>query len=218
MNFLKWMQPKPAPTFEEQRDSTRFSLVMRTAKLLCETGEYLCVVRDISQTGTKLRLFHEVPPDSHLFIELANGQRYAMERVWMDGDHAGFRFSSPINVAEFVEETSPYPRRPMRLRIPRNALVTANGKDTRAMLVNISQQGAGIEASGEIPVSQLVRVEVPGLPLRFGHICWRKKFSHGVVFQQAFRLDELARYALQLQPYGGEQRRIDELEEVKRTA
>ena len=43
-----------------------------------------------------------------------------------------------------------------------------------------------------------------GLPLRFGHVCWRKKFKHGLVFQQSFRLDELARYTFELQPFAPE--------------
>lgn len=208
MNLLKWLHPKvelkEVPSFEEMRDAPRFSLVMRTAKLIAESGEYICVVRDISATGTKLRLFHDVPPDTYLYLELANGQQYAMERVWVDGDHAGFRFSSPIVVAEFVEETSPHPRRPLRLCFNRTALLTGDGKDWRAVMVNLSQQGACFEAGGEIPVGQLVRVEVPGLPLRFGHICWRRKFAHGVVFQQSFRLDELARHAHELQPFAEE--------------
>jgi hypothetical protein len=201
MKLLRWRQPKEEPTFAELREAPRFSLVMRTAKLLCETGEYVCVVRDISATGTKLRLFHDVPPDTHLYLELANGQRYAMERVWQDGDHAGFRFAAPIEVAEFVEETSPHPRRPLRLSLQRPCLATADGRDWRAMLVNMSQQGACIEAGGEIPVGQQLRLEVPGMPLRFGHVCWRRKHAHGLVFQQAFRLDELARYAFELQPF-----------------
>jgi hypothetical protein len=205
MKLLRWKQPKDEPAYEELREAPRFSLVMRTAKLLCETGEYVCVVRDISATGTRLRLFHAIPPDSHLYLELANGQRYAMERMWQDGDHAGFRFASPIAVAEFVEETSPHPRRPLRLRLQRSCLATADGRDWRAMLVNMSQQGACIEASGEIPVGQQLRLEVPGIPLRFGHVCWRKKHAHGLVFQQSFRLDELARYALELQPFAPEQ-------------
>ena len=207
MKLLRWKFGRDAeePTIEEMREAPRFSLVMRTAKLLCETGEYVCVVRDISATGTRLRLFHEVPPDTHLYIELANGRRYAMERVWQEGDHAGYRFASPIVVSEFVEETSAHPRRPLRLSVQRSSLVTAGNRDLSAMLVNISQQGACIELSREIAVGQQVRLESPGLPLRFGHVCWRKKYAHGLVFQQSIRLDDLACRLLDLQPYAVEQ-------------
>lgn len=207
MKLLRWKFGRDAgemPPFEELRDAPRFSLVMRTAKLLCETGEYVCIVRDISATGTKLRLFHAIPPDSHLYLELANGRRYAMERVWQDGDHAGYRFASPIVVSDFVEETSAYPRRPLRFGLQRASLVTAGERDFSAMLLNISQQGACIEVSREIAVGQQVRLEAPGLPLRFGHVCWRRDYAHGLVFQQSLRLDDLARRLFELQPYAAE--------------
>lgn len=200
MNLLR-RKPKEAAAPVDQRGEQRFSLVMRTAKLLCESGEYACVVRDISATGAKIRLFHDVPPDTHLYLELANGLRYAMERVWHEGDHAGFRFAAPIAVSEFIEESSPYPRRPLRLKMKRPALITADGRDVRVVLTDVSQQGACIEASSELSVKQYVRVEAAGMPVRFGHICWRRKFAHGLVFQHAFRFDELAQYAFAMQPF-----------------
>lgn len=188
----------------ERRAAPRFPLLMRTAKLLCESGEYVCMVRDVSAGGAMIRLFHDVPPDTHLFLELATGDRYAMERRWHRQDRAGFRFASWIDVNEFIEEPSAYPRRPLRLRLQRSALITANGKDSKAMLVNVSQQGACIEAGGEISEGDEVRLEVAGLPIRFGKVCWRKGYAHGLVFQQAFPLEDFAQYALVMQPLGME--------------
>lgn len=185
----------------EQRGSPRFSLVIRTAKLICQSGEYPCVVRDVSATGTRVRLFHDLPPDSHVALELANGERYAMERVWQTGDSAGFRFAAPIDVEDFIEEPARHPRRPIRVSLKRPALVTAGGRDGNALLVNLSQQGACIEVGTPIAIGQQVRLEVAGLPLRFGHVRWRRGFAHGLVFQQGFRLDEFARHCHALQPY-----------------
>ena len=45
------------------RGAQRFTLLIRTAKLVCESGEYLCVIRDVSSTGVRLRLFHDLPAD-----------------------------------------------------------------------------------------------------------------------------------------------------------
>lgn len=192
---------RDAKSFEERRTDPRFSLVMRTAKLLCESGEYVCTVRDISAGGTKLGLFHDLPPDTHLFLELANGDRYAMERRWHCGDRAGFRFASPIDVNEFIDEPSRYSRRPLRLRVHKPALVTVDDRDSRAMLVNLSQQGACIEAGRKLAVGERFRLDIYGLPLRFGQVCWRRKYTHGLVFQQGFRLDEFARHLYALQPF-----------------
>ena len=176
-------------------------MMMRAAKLLCESGEYVGVVRDISTTGAKVRLFHETPPDTHLFLALGNGRRYAMERMWHHDNHVGFRFSSDIDIGEFVEEPGRHPRRPVRLHMEKPATVTAKGQEHQAMLVNLSQHGACIEAGSQLAVCEQLRLEVEGLPVRIGHVRWRKGFTHGLVFQQAFRLDEFAEHAYALQPF-----------------
>lgn len=190
------------PSYEDLRGARRISLMLRAAKLLCESGEYVCVVRDVSATGTKLRLFHEAPPETHLVLELANGDRFAMERMWLRDDHAGFRFAGTIDVDVFMEERSPYPRRPIRLNLNLPAQVRMAGIESQAMLVNMSQQGACIEAGSKLASHEQLRLDVEGLPPRIGHVCWRDGHKHGLVFQQSWRLDEFALHALALQPFG----------------
>lgn len=187
--------------FAEMRAAPRSSLMFRTAKLLCESGEYVCVVRDISASGAKVRLFHAPPPDSHLFLELANGDRYAMERVWQHGDHMGFRFSCTIDVDHFIAEPSLYPRRPIRLKLNRPADVLADGIASPAVLLDISQQGARFEAGRKFALEQKVRISIDGLSSRLGCVRWRADYTHGLVLQQTFKLDELANFALALQPF-----------------
>ena len=41
----------------EARGAERYTVLLRTAKLIAGGAEYLCVLRDISATGVKLRLF-----------------------------------------------------------------------------------------------------------------------------------------------------------------
>lgn len=188
-------------TFAEMRETPRSSLMFRTAKLLCESGEYVCVVRDISATGARVRLFHAPPPDTHLFLELANGDRYAMERVWMRDDHVGFRFSCTIDVDHFIAEPSFHPRRPIRLKLQRPADIVVDGVVVPAVLLDLSQQGARIEAGRKFALEQKLRLGVEGQPQRFGSVRWRSGYTHGLVLQQGFKLDELARCALALQPF-----------------
>ena len=201
MEAVKTDQASRDRLHEEQRGAKRFALMLRAAKLLCESGEYVGVVRDVSATGAKVRLFHDIPPDTHLFIELANGARYAMERMWHRDSHAGFRFSSMIDVTEFMEEASAHTRRPLRLRVQGPARVKCKGTESPAALVDISQHGACIEMDRRLAVCEQLRLEVPGLPNRVGHVRWRKERQHGLVFQQAFKLDEFARHAFALQPF-----------------
>lgn len=185
----------------EQRVAPRSSLVLRAAKVICQSGEYLCVVRDVSATGVGLRFFHAVPPEPRIFLEAANGRIHPIERVWARESDAGFRFATEIDVDEFIAERGDAPHRPIRVRLNRPALVTVDGRDGHAALVDISRTGARIEADRYWPIEAFVRLEVSGLPLCFGHIRWREGTAHGIVFQNVMPLAQLAQHILGLQPF-----------------
>ena len=193
--------PESAGPDRDRRAARRSSLMFRAAKLLCESGEYVCIVRDVSATGLRLRLFHAAPPERHLFIELANGERVAMERIWERGDEAGLRFSCTIDVADFIREPSPFARRPIRLNIAAPALLTSEGRSSPVQLRDLSQHGARIHADWPVSQGGIVRLDVAGLPTRVGCVRWRRHAAHGLVFQQAYPLDAFAQHALTLQPF-----------------
>lgn len=184
----------------ELRADQRITLVLRTAKLIAQTGEYFCLVRDVSASGTKLHFFHTPPIEEFVLLELANGTHYALQQVWSTDQESGYRFATPIDIDEFVEERSDYPRRPIRLRLERPLLLTADGEDQSCRLINISQQGLCIEAPVLLPTRMQCRIEVDGLPIRFAHICWRRRKLHGLAFEKAFRFDEIAQYVHAMQP------------------
>src|SRR3569833_3595893 len=98
----------------DRRQVTRHRLTMRVAKLRCRNGEYACDVHDVSETGAKLRLFHAHPPEDHVYLELASGELDAMERRWIDGDFAGYRFSGSIDTGDFVRESGALPHKPIQ--------------------------------------------------------------------------------------------------------
>lgn len=194
-------EAQPVPT--EQRTAARSSLVLRTAKVICQSGEYPCLVRDVSVGGIGLRFFHEAPPEQRIFFELANGQIHPIEQVWVRGCEAGYRAAAEIDVEEFVAERSDHPHRAIRFRLERPVLVTIDGRDCTARLLDISRTGAKLVASGHWPVQAFVRFDLSGFPVRYGHVLWREEFNHGIVFQDAMALDELARHLLALQPWPG---------------
>ncbi len=186
----------------ERRASDRHSLMLRAAKVLTPAGEWVCNVREVSETGLRLRFFHDLPEDRYLLLELTNGERYPLEVMWRKDDLLGGRFAAPIDVAQFIAEPNPHPRRQLRVRLRGSALVTTGGRDYRAQLVDLSQQGARIELGSQLDPLQVVRLEVPGLPLRFGQVRWRDGFAHGLFFDRPMRLDEFARHihAVQARP------------------
>jgi hypothetical protein len=187
------------PSGAEHRQAQRFSVLLRTAKLVVDDQEYLCVLRDASETGVKLRLFHDLPHGENVSLDLGNGVHYPMELVWQSQGHAGFRFRDTVDVRKLIDESGGQrPRRPMRLNIGVEATLHAHGGTLTAQLINISQQGVCLECDDPLLMRERIKIESDLLPALFGRICWRQRPRYGVVFDQGFHLDELARQMARL--------------------
>lgn len=194
----------PQLSVEELRSAPRFTLLIRSAKLICESGEYLCVIRDVSASGVRLRIFHPLPAVERFALELSSGERFEIDRVWEAQDHAGFRFADWIDVQDFIAEASPYPKRALRLRLEFPATISANGANAQALVRDLSREGARIETDLPLAIRQKVNFTARGLPPIVGSVCWRSSSAYGLVFQQVFTFEELAKLAAQLQPLGAQ--------------
>lgn len=185
----------------DQRSAPRFMLMIRAAKLIVdETSEYLCVIRDASASGLKIRLFNPLPPHRTLVVELSNGDRHPVEHVWTEGEFAGFRFGSEVDIERLLDEThGAFPKRHVRLRIKLDAILHSGGEAVRIAFQDISQQGACVESDKWLLMNELVRLETDVLPPIYAKVRWRSHPRYGLLFEQTFKLDELARIAGPLQ-------------------
>lgn len=193
---------KQPSSLADSRLAPRSTPVLRSGKVVCQSGEYLCMMRDVSTGGVGLRFFHAPPPEPRIFLQLANGKVLPIERVWSRDHDAGYRFAAVVDVDEFISEGAMQPPRPIRVRLSLPALVTVDGRDGPARLADISRTGARIDADRQWPLEAFVRLEASGLPLLFGHIRWRDGTAHGIVFQNVLPLEKLAQHLLELQPFG----------------
>lgn len=185
----------------DKRAAPRFMLMIRAAKLIVnETSEFLCVIRDASTSGMKIRLFNPLPPHRSLAVELSNGDRYALEHVWTDGDFAGFRFGREVDIERLLDEThGAFPKRHVRLRIRLEAILHSGGEAVPVAFQDISQQGACIESDKWLLMNELVRLDTDVLAPIYAKVRWRSHPRYGLLFEQTFKLDELARIAGPLQ-------------------
>lgn len=172
----------------------RYTLLLRAAKLIAPDRECLCILRDVSATGLKLRLFHPLPDADELAIELGNGQTYAILPVWQSGGHAGFRFAAgPVDIAPMLQGAGPFPRRAVRLRAQRAAQVVTPAGSHPVLLRDISLDGAGIDSERGFAIGERLRLEIAGFPKIAAKVRWRRGTSHGLALERHFALDELAR-------------------------
>jgi hypothetical protein len=192
-----------APDYSDLRAAPRFSLLIRSAKLVYATGEYICVVRDVSASGVRLRVFHRLPAEPNVRLELATGECFAIERVWEHEDHAGFRFADPIDVHRFIAEAGPYPKRPLRLHLEVPAKLTTDGEPFDAVFRDLSREGGRVDTDEMLAIGQRVKVDARGFPPLTAIVCWRSVPAYGLAFQQSFTFEALAKLAARLQPIGG---------------
>ncbi|MFL0354960.1 hypothetical protein ACI5KX_00660 [Erythrobacter sp. GH1-10] len=67
--------------FGEQRETPRVSLLIRAAKLITSGEEFLCVVRNISAMGVKIRTLLPIPDEDNLVLETETGERHDVDLV-----------------------------------------------------------------------------------------------------------------------------------------
>ncbi len=190
-----------APSGEvEQRVAPRYTLLIRAAKLVCEAGEFLCVIRDVSESGISVRIFHPLPDCPYMRVELQNGDRHQMEMVWQEEDRAGFRFLETADIARIIASPSRFAKRAIRLNLAAPATVTTlDGRREEVEFVDLSQQGAKITCSSRFAIDERVKIAAPGLPETHAKVRWRKEGSCGLIFENTYQYGDLARIAAQLQ-------------------
>lgn len=191
-----------APAPPDRRTGKRYTLILRAGKLVCAAGEFLCVLRDVSEKGLKVRLFHLLPETGEFEVELGGEERLPVVPVWRSGQNMGFRFAAgPIDIQALLAESGPFPKRHIRLRLAAELPVRlfAAGGVRGGRIKDISQHGALIAVPDGLMLSQNVQIEGEGLPSTAARVRWRRGNNYGVVFQQGFKLDELAALVAHLQ-------------------
>lgn len=175
------------------RGAPRFALLLRVAKLVVDGRERFCVIRDASTTGLKVRLFDTLPHPADLAVELANGDRHRVECMWHANDHAGLHFLEPIELDRLIDEARDAgKRRHVRLRIALDGVLHAGGEAVPIAFRDISQQGAAFDSEKWLLVGELVKLETTILPPVYAKVRWRDHPHYGVIFEQTFRLEDLA--------------------------
>lgn len=187
----------------ETREAPRFSLLIRAAKIVSAHGEFVCVVRDVSEKGVSVRLFHAVPHGDPIELHMPGGGVYELRTIWERDNEAGFEFTKPVDVARLVHEASEYPKRGLRLGLYFPVTIRSLTMASEGIIENLSQQGARFESEGQFATDQNLRIESAEGGIVFkdvrAKVRWRRDQQYGVVFDDTLSLSEFARFAARLQ-------------------
>ena len=176
----------------DARAAPRFTLLIRTAKLIVEDRQYLCVVRDVSATGASVRTFHPLAEGRRTTIEFDAGNPIAADIVWQNEKEAGFQFHCPINVDDIVMGLSDFPKRDLRFDVEHPVAVQFGGQSCDAQLTNISREGGLVRCDLPMALDQIVRLNGKGFGEIEARVRWRQDGFYGLVFDTTFSLADLA--------------------------
>lgn len=179
----------------EDRTAPRFTLLIRAAKLVAPSGEFIAVIRDVSESGISLRGFHALPAGDALSLELNTGERHSLEQVWARGNEAGYRFTGDVDIVRLIAEAGRYPKRQLRLNLAFAVELAFLGRRVPAKVINVSQQGARIACPERLALAQPLRILSDILPEVRARVRWRKDESYGLAFDDTFSLNQLALFA-----------------------
>lgn len=197
----------PPGTPPEARSEQRHRTVMLTAKLIDPAGERLCMLKDISPSGMRIRLFGAQPIPRQSLFEFSEGGRVSASMKWQDGRLAGFEFDQALDVERLLHGPARgYRRRTPRLACDRTVRISTEDELFRARMTDISLRGVGLESDDFGDLGKRVSVELPRLGQKSGVICWSRHGRLGITFDTPFAprdLDDwLAREALDTIPEG----------------
>ena len=198
----KHSEPSRPETKDYDR-ATRYTLFIRAAMLITSQGEFVCVVRNVSETGVRLRLFHAPPTGDPIELHISNGRSFALRQIWHNNNEVSYAFSKRIEIAEFVEDKGTFPSRGLRLNLIFPAKVHSLSGRHEAIIENISQQGAKLSCARKYAIDQALRLECPESEIQFGEVNakvrWRRENAYGVVFDNTLSMEQFAKLAARLQ-------------------
>lgn len=184
----------------DMRAAPRFTLLIRAARLVAAEGEFVCVIRDVSEAGVSVRLFHALPKGDPFELYMPGGESYVVRPVWERNHEAGFEFTEKVDVSRLIAETCEYPKRGLRLGVHFPVTIKTLTHDCEGIVENLSQQGARFESEEMFAIDQSIRLSShEGLRDVRAKIRWRRDTKYGVVFDDTFSLGDFARLVARLQ-------------------
>jgi hypothetical protein len=180
----------------ERREDERVLRVFRLARLVTKTEE-ICLVRDISAGGVKVKIFSEKTPGTRVTLDLGDDVPRPGTIMWAYTDLAGISFDEKIDVRRVLSK-APLPggRQPrgLRLGVQANAFLCVKQQRLACSLVDISQGGTKVRTNGPLENGDVVQLEVSGLDTLHGVVRWAHNDEAGVSFDVPLSYRDLSRW------------------------
>lgn len=187
------------PQPDDRRDGERHLTLFRVGAMTVGDRRELCLIKNISAGGMKIRPYCELIEGERLTIELKTGMSVPGVVAWSRDGNAGVTFDQPVDVVEILSSNAqgPRPRMP-RIEVDCGATLRDGATVRRVRLCDVSQGGAKLECSDPLERGTDVIVTLTGLEPQRGIVCWSMDGVAGVTFNRLLPLEQLVDWLKQL--------------------
>ncbi len=192
---------RPAP-FDDGGDGR--TTIIRFAKLVGDSGEFPCVLREVGEDRLRVRLFGPVPMRvSPMTLAFGDGETVTVMLIWQRGTEAGFRLCEQADRQRLLCPQGPYEKRAIRVAVSVVSQVQALSGTQDVTIRNLSHEGACIECAAHFAIDQRLKLAIPELGDVVATVRWRKDREYGLAFVETFHFEAMARAVRVMQQQAG---------------
>lgn len=182
----------------ERRRAQRHITVLQVAKLVTDTCEELCIVRDISSGGLKAEIYCSLRLGEKVQIEFKAGQQVSGHVVWIEDRQAGIEFDQTIETEQLLvrreHDAEGHPLRAPRLKVDMPGMLRVRGEQTSVQVRDISQDGCRVRSDLLLKPGTGCEIALPGLGFRMAAIRWFRDNHAGVRFHERLSYQDFANW------------------------
>lgn len=170
----------------EARVDEHRKLILRAGLLEQDGRTSFCLVKDISISGMKVKLYSTRFAQGSVTVRVADEKPIQARIAWIEDDHAGIQFELGAGrdmVLRLREKLKPAGRRSLpRLKAAARALIRIGGRSFPAELCDISSFGAKIRTRRRLPTNHTAIIDLPDLPSIRAFVRWSDDCDSGLLF------------------------------------
>lgn len=180
----------------ERRSSQRHITVLQVAKIVGESCEELCIVRDISSGGLKAEIYCPLSIDEKVRILFKGGQEVAGRVVWVEDRQAGIAFDEEVETERLLvrrdHDLEGRPLRAPRLKVDMPGMLRVHGEQASVHVCDISQDGCKIRSDLLLKPGTGCEISLPGLGFRLASVRWFRDNQAGIRFHERLSYQDFA--------------------------
>jgi len=190
------LKEQGASRLAERRKDARYTLILRVGLLEQGGKSSLCLVKNISSTGVKVKIYTQPVRNSDVCLRVADEAPVHGHLVWVEGDVAGINFHEELDAATLLrvqQKLRPNRRRAMpRVAVEAVATLRTGGQTFRATICDISSLGARVRTRSGLVAGDRVMAALQDLPPIKAYVRWSDGEDSGLVFETAIPMQIIA--------------------------